>query len=803
MYQDHRIARNKKMKTSTAKSSIKYLALLSILTSYPIWADGSEPPIYKDARQPTEERVKDLLGRMTLEEKVSQMVCVWQGKRAFLDKQGDFVASNMAQDYPDSIGCIARPQDVVGLGNAYETPARNAGSSVSLVNAIQKYMLEETRLGIPVLFHEEGLHGLQAKDATVFPQSIALASTWNIDLIEDVYSIVAREIRARGVHHVLSPVIDVARDPRWGRIEETFGEDPYLVSRMGVAAVKGFQGTTRKLENGKVFTTLKHMTGHGQPESGTNIAPANISTRILREVFFPPFEAAIKEANAATVMASYNEIDGVPSHGSKFLLKDVLRDEWGFEGVIVSDYFAIDQLNTMHHVTDSDKGSAILAHSVGVDMELPDPHIYLKLINLVKIGQHSEALINQSVSKILTLKFNAGMFDNPYADAELAEKITGNQEARELALKAAHQSITLLKNEDQLLPLDANAQQLIAVIGPNADTVVLGGYSDQPRQSISILQGIRDKLGDSKTVLYAEGARITENASWKSWWRDEVVFADRDENLERIEQAVEVANKADKIVLVVGGNEATSREAYQDTHLGDRASLQLIGEQQQLFDALHATGKPVIVVLINGLPLSVTKISETAPAIIEGWILCQETGTAVADVLFGDVNPSGKLPVSIPRSAGHLPVFYNYKPTARRGYVDANINALYPFGYGLSYTNFDYSKPILEQNVIAKHGSFTVSLKIKNTGRIAGDEIVQLYIRDQASSVTRPVKELKAFKRVSLAAGQAKQVVFKLNASDSLAFYDINMQRTVEPGFFDIMVGSSSENLKTAVLEVK
>ncbi len=779
------------------------LGLVNLLSCIPAYSSEVDMHPYQDATQTTDVRVKDLLARMTLEEKVSQMMCVWQGKRAFLDKDGKFNASAMSQAHPNGIGCIARPQDVVGMGTAYDVPARSAGNSVELVNTIQRHAIESTRLGIPVLFHEEGLHGFQAKDATVFPQAIALASTWNVDLIQDIYSVVAREIRARGVHHVLSPVIDVSRDPRWGRIEETFGEDPYLVSRMGVAAVKGFQGNTQRLEEGKVYTTLKHMTGHGQPESGMNIGPANISERVLREVFFPPFEAAVKEANAATVMASYNEIDGVPSHGSKFLLKDVLRDEWDFEGLVVSDYFAIDQLTTLHSVTTDKNGAAMLAHSVGVDIELPDPDVYTALTQLVERGKHPISKIDQSVAKILTLKFNAGLFDAPYADASYAEKITGNQDARNLALEAARQSITLLKNEDATLPLDMSELKRIAVIGPNARGIVLGGYSDQPRQSVSILQGIQEAVADKVKVVYAEGARITEDASWKSWWRDEVEFADRDENLKRIAQAVEVAKGADAVILVIGGNEATSREAYQDNHLGDRASLDLVGEQQELYDALLATGIPVVVVLINGRPLAIGKINDTAPAIVEGWILGQETGTAVADVLFGKVNPSGKLPVSIPRSAGHLPAFYNYKPTARRGYVDDNVKALYPFGYGLSYTSFSYSKPKLRKPKISTHENFVVSVKVKNTGSIAGHEIVQLYIRDTVSSVTRPVKELKAFKRVALKAGESRTVEFELNAFDALSFYDINMQRVVEPGSFEIMLGGNSEDLRSTELIVR
>ncbi len=784
------------------KTTPKRVITMAILAAGLSAGAPASAQIYKDTSQSTQARVNDLLPRMTLEEKIAQMVCVWQGKASFIDQSGELKPDALTKQHPDGIGCIARPQDVVGMGKSESTPARNAGSSVKLANGIQKQLIENTRLGIPALFHEEGLHGFQAADATSFPQAIGLASSWDTELIEDIYSVVAREIRARGVHHVLSPVVDVSRDPRWGRIEETFGEDPHLVSRIGVAAVRGFQGDGDKLASDKVFTTLKHMTGHGQPESGTNVAPANISERILREVFFPPFEAAIKEANAASVMASYNEIDGIPSHSNKFLLQEVLRDEWGFEGLVVSDYYAIDQLQSLHFVADSDETAAKLAHQAGVDIELPDADVFPVLLDLVKQGKYSESDIDVSVARILTLKFNAGLFDAPYADADYAETITGNEEARALALDAALKSMVLLKNENQTLPLKQDQIKRLAVIGPNADTMVLGGYSDQPRQTVTVLEGIKQRVPSSVEVVYAEGARITENPGFRSWWRDDVVFADRDENLKRIDQAVKVAEDSDVVVLVVGGNEATSREAYQDNHLGDRADITLIGEQQELFDALHATGKEIVVVLISGRPLAIEEISEKAPAIINGWILGQETGTAVAQVLFGDVSPSGKLPVSIPRSVGHLPVYYNYKPTSRRGYVDNKTDALYPFGFGLSYSTFSLSKPKLSSKSINRFGKVEVSATLKNTGSVAADEIVQVYIRDKVSSVSRPVKELKAFKRVSLEPGQSTTVVFDLDAQRDLAFFDINMERTVEAGEFDIMLGNSSESLQTTLLTV-
>ncbi len=776
--------------------------IVGVLFTGLLCISNASAQLYKDASQSIEVRTQDLLSRMTLEEKVAQMVCVWQMKRKFLNDEGKLKPQALHKAHPNGVGCVARPQDVTGFGDVQNTPARDARQSVEFINSIQKEAIENTRLGIPVLFHEEGLHGFQAKDATSFPQAIGLASTWNEALIRNIYSIVAREIRARGVHHVLSPVIDVARDPRWGRIEETFGEDPYLVSRMGVSAIQGFQGGGETLAKDKVYTTLKHMTGHGQPESGINIAPANISERILREVFFPPFEAAVREANAASVMASYNEIDGVPSHASKFLLQDVLRGEWGFDGVVVSDYDAIEQLKDIHHIAPDYKQAAVLAHQAGVDMELPDPDVYPILVQLVKDGLYPMSAIDQSVTRILSLKFKAGLFENAYADADYADAITGNDEARTLAVRAAEQSMVLLKNENNTLPLQTETIKRLAVIGPNADNVVLGGYSDQPRQTVSILEGVRSYVKDNIEVVYAEGARITENPGWKAWFRDEVEFADPKENQERIKQAVDVAKDSDAIVLAIGGNEATSREAYVAGHYGDRTSIQLVGEQQQLFDELHELGKPIIVVLISGRPLAVTTVAEQADALIQGWLLGQETGTAVANVLFGEANPSGKLPVSIPRSVGHLPSYYNYKPSAKRGYLGADASPLYPFGYGLSYTEFSMSKPKLSVSEITPFGQVVVSANVKNIGDKLGSEVIQLYVRDTVSSVTRPVKELKAFARVELKAGESKTIEFELDAQRDLAFYDINMQKTVEPGQFEILLGNSSDNLHSISLTV-
>ena len=757
-----------------------------------------EGPLYKDAFAPIDARVNDLLKRMTLEEKVAQMLCVWTNKTEIFDDNLQFDEAKAKARYPNGVGQLARPSDRKGPISPRLARLRDARETVALVNAVQRWAINDTRLGIPALFHEEGLHGYATMDAMNFPQAIAEASTWDPDLVREVDSIVAREIRARGVSLVLSPVVDVARDPRWGRIEETFGEDPYLVSRMGIAAVEGLQGEQLPLADGKVFATLKHFTGHGQPESGTNVGPAEISERTLRENFFPPFEEIVRNTNVRSLMASYNEIDGVPSHANVWLLRDVLRGEWGYKGAIVSDYYGIEQLVDLHHVEENYAGAAIRALHAGVDMDLPDGNAYATLVDSVRAGRVKMGEIDAAVRRILTVKFLAGLFEHPYADGDAADALTGNAEARALALKAAERAPVLLKN-DGVLPLSTDNLGTLAVIGPNAAIARLGGYSGIPRQTVSVLQALQARVGNKAKIIYAEGVRITEN---DDWWADEVKLADPAENEKRIADAVEVAKHADKIVLVLGDTEQTSREGWAATHLGDRDKLTLPGQQDELASAIFALGKPTIVVLLNGRPPAVVNISEKANALIEGWYLGQEGGTAVAEVLFGDVNPGGHLPVTIPRSVGQLPMFYNYKPSAHRGYLFDTTAPLYPFGWGLSYTTFDISAPRLSAATIAPDGSVDVAVDVKNTGSRAGDEVVQLYIHQRVSSVTRPIKELKGFERVRLAPGESRTVTFHLDHR-SLWFWNKDMKRVVEPGEFDIMAGPNSVDLKTAVLTVK
>jgi beta-glucosidase len=760
-----------------------------------------EKPLYKSADASVEARVEDLLARMTLEEKVAQMQSVWEDKREVFDAKLELDPKKMAQKFPNGIGQFARPSDATGPESPRLVPGRDLRGTIRLVNALQHYAMERTRLGIPIMFHEEGLHGYVAVGATSFPQAIALASSWDPALVRAVNVVTAREMRARGVTEGLTPVVDVARDPRWGRIEETFGEDPYLVGELGVAAVEGLQGEGKAwdLKPGKVFATLKHLTGHGQPESGTNVGPAPYSERALREFFFPPFEKIIARTGISFVMPSYNEIDGVPSSANVWLLQKVLRGEWGFKGAVVSDYYAIEDLQRLHHVAATPEEAARLALKAGVDLDLPSPGAYATLTQQVRDGRMPVSSIDAAVRRLLTLKFRAGLFEHPFVDPGQAAAATDTSDARALALKSAQRAIVLLKNDGSLpLQLPAGKTPLIAVIGPNAAVARLGGYSSTPPIMVSILDGIRAKVGARAKVVFAQGVKITAN---DDWWADEVQLADPKANLGLIEEAVTAASGADQIVLAIGDTEQTSREGWAATHLGDRDSLDLVGEQQALFDALHALGKPMVVVLVNGRPASTVTIAAQANALLEGWYLGEQGGNAVADVLFGDVNPGGKLPVTVPRSVGQLPMFYNAKPSARRGYLFDTVAPLYPFGFGLSYTTFEIGAPQLSTNHIGVDGSVTVTVPVRNTGARAGDETVQLYVHQLVGSVTRPVKELKAFERVTLAAGETRSVTFTLTP-ESFRMWNIDMRRVVEPGDFELMVGPNSIDLKTTVLHI-
>ncbi len=760
----------------------------------------NQSSVYRDPELPVMQRVRDLLSLMTLEEKVAQMLCVWQDKaKTLVNDNGDFDPAKAKEHFADGhgLGQVGRPSDAGG--------GRGARQMAELTNAIQKFFIENTRLGIPVIFHEECLHGQAAADGTSFPQPIGLGATFDPDLVERLFAMTAKEARLRGTHQALTPVVDVAREPRWGRVEETYGEDPYLVSRMGMAAVRGFQGDAAFKNKEHVIATLKHFAAHGQPESGTNCAPANVSLRVLRETFLYPFKKAVLDAGCISVMASYNEIDGVPSHANKWLLRDVLRDEWGFKGFVVSDYFAVRELNERpgffgQFLAENGKAAAALAVQAGVNIELPDRDCYPHLVELVREGAIAEALLDELVAPMLEWKFRLGLFDDPYVDPETAERVVGCSAHRDLALEAARKTITLLKNEGQTAPFDPAGIKTIAVIGPNADRPLLGGYSGVPKHCSTVLEGIRDYVGDRVEVLYHQGCKITIGGSWQ---QDEVVPSNPQEDRISIAEAVKVARKADVIVLAIGGNEQTSREAWEPTHMGDRTSLQMVGLQDELVDAMVATGKPVIAFLFNGRPLAVRNLAAKVPTIFECWYLGQETGRAVAEVLLGDVNPGGRLPITVPRSVGHIPAYYNYKPSARRGYLFDEVSPLYAFGFGLSYTQFTFGPPRLVKEVIGPDESTQVQVDVTNTGRVTGDEVVQMYIRDCVSSVTRPVKEFKGFQRITLKPGETQTVCLDITP-EHLAFYNIDMDYVVEPGEFKIMIGNSSrdEDLQHVILTV-
>ncbi len=790
---------------------------------------------YQDPARSVSERTEDLLQRMTLEEKLAQLQSVWHQRRQMEDAKLQFLPEKAAQLMPHGIGHIARPSE-------FKTPKQTAEFN----NAAQRWLREHTRLGIPALMHEEALHGYVAFDATSFPQALALASSWSPEDMQAMAAVAAREMRATGAHWALSPVLDIARDPRWGRTEETLGEDPYLVSALGVAAVRGLQGDSGAVgifAKDKVVATLKHLTGHGQPQAGVNTAPAHIAPRELAEVFLTPFEAAIKLAHAASVMPSYNEVDGLPSHINQQLLQEVVRKQWGFQGAVVSDYFAIQELRSRHQLFEGDAEAARAALLAGVDMETPDPKTYPLLAEQVKSGALDLAVIDGAVRRILTLKFRLGLFEQTQVDAAYADAALGNAKSRALALQLAEKSIVLLKNDSvssvegyATLPLDASKIKHLAVIGPHADETLLGGYSSIPRQTVTVLQGLQQKLKRKAKVSFARGARITDNNflqtkatatadstdtsstnaletaaaaalqqrsqnagtySMLRWNHDDTVAADPADNARLRAEAVALAKTADAIVLVLGENEGLAREAWADKHLGDRTTLELSADQHLLAaQVLAAAGnKPVVLVLSNGRPLALGKLATSMPAIIEAWYLGQETGTAVANVLFGDVNPSGKLPITFPRSAGHIPQFYNHKASSSRGYLHDDIRPLYPFGHGLSYTEFSYSDLQIDTPRVAAGGEAQIRLRIKNSGKRAGTEVVQLYVQDPVASVTRPVQQLGGFARVSLAPGQSAQLQFQLPVNQ-LAFLDSRMRWVVEPGEIRLMIGSSSTDIR-------
>ena len=772
-------------------------------------AAAAEPvPIYRQASASIPARVHDLLARMTLAEKVAQLqsnstlppvpgLAVGPTPAFGIIKKGQVDAAVAKRALANGVGAFT----IVSFGSA-------AALQAAQVNLIQAWVVKNTRLGIPILFQGEALHGAVAGGATSFPQAVGLGTTWDRALLKQMFSVVAKESRAAGVSMVLAPVFDLSRDPRYGRVEEMYSEDPYLVGELGVAAVEGLQGEGETIDRAHVIATAKHFV-HGQPENGTNTAPNDFSERTMRGTFLPPFEKAVKIAHIGAVMPSYNENDGgIPSSVNTWLLKDILRKEWRFTGVTNSDWFAVSQLYTNHHVAASDADAGIQAFNAGLDMETPNGAGFWALTDGVRAGKVSQADVDAAVARVLTLKFRAGLFEHPFTDTSQTAAILADKAHGELAGKVADEAIVLLKNQGNLLPLDPAKLKTIAVIGPNADKVRLGGYSARPPYFVTVLDGIRKRLGGRVTVDYAEGVRISEpdkDPIMNKILPYKAPSAEKDTAL--IAQAVETARKSEIVVLVLGGNETITREAFSSIagrppSLGDTDELELPGRQNELVRKVMKLGKPTVAVLLNGRPYSAVALSNSVPAILEGWYLGQETGNAIARALFGDVNPSGKLPVTIARSVGQLPVFYYKTPQARLGYVFNDNTPLYPFGFGLSYTSFSYGKPTLDQPQIGRGGVARVSVTVTNSGSRAGDEIVQMYVHPRISSVVQPVIRLAGFNRIHLNPGEAKTVSFPVGP-EQLAIWDRQMRRVVETGTVDIFVGTNSTQLQSVPLELK
>jgi len=716
-------------------------------------------------------KVEELLEKMTLEEKIAQLGSIQSGK---LVENGKFSREKAQELLKNGIGQITR---VAGYAE------REPEESVEIINEIQKFLKEETRLGVPAIIHEECLSGVMTKGATTFPQAIGMASTFEPSYIEKMTSIIRKEMRAFGVHQGLSPVLDIPRDPRWGRTEETFGEDPYLVSKMAESYINGLQGDDWK---DGIIATAKHFTAYGISEGGRNLGPARVSERELREVFLFPFEVAVRSAKVGSIMNAYHEIDGIPCASSRFLLTKILREEWDFKGFVVSDYYAIDMLHTFHKVANSLKTAAIKALEAGIEIELPEIKCYGEpLFEAVKEGLISISVIDTAVSRVLRAKILLGLMDdNIYADPVKINSILDNPEHRMFARELARKSMVLLKN-DAILPLKKDIKS-IAVIGPGADVTknLHGDYSytshiagvNDGVKTVTVLEGIKNKVSSETTVYHAAGCDLAG------------------ESREGFKEAVDVANKSEVIIAVMGENSGLFKRGLSGEG-NDRTDINLPGVQEELLKALKETGKPIVLVLLNGRPLSIKWEKENIDAIIEAWYPGEEGGNAIADVIFGDYNPAGRLPVSFPAEIGQIPVYYNRKPSAFNEYLTTNTEPLFPFGHGLSYTTFEYSDLIITPEKISSGGYVDISFKLKNTGSIAGEEVVQLYIHDEWASVERPVKELKGFIRVYIEAGKEKEVTFRL-FTDQLAFYDEDMRFIVEAGIFEVMVGASSEDIR-------
>jgi beta-glucosidase len=749
------------MKASKMKKNIScFLIMILIISSNYGQTKQAKYP-YQNSSLSVNERVNDLLSRMTVDEKIEQLDMYW-GKEV-ANMGGHEAASYSEEKVEKVIG-------TTGIGSIHDFyPIR-----AEMGNKIQKYSTEKTRLGIPVLFIEEGLHGYCGFGSTEFPVPLELASAWDTALVHKVGRVIATEARAHGVDMILGPVLGLARDPRWGRVEETYGEDPYLAALNGVAMVKGLQGTSLNSDN-SVIAEPKHFAVHSIPEAGSNTAPVSIGEREARSTFLYVFEKAVRGGGAMGIMAAYHEFDGIPCVDNKWLLTDVLRKEWGFKGFVLTDLGAIRMTLDVHRVAADTADALAQAIDAGVDMQFYDfDHEGFKkaMLKAIDTKMISEEDLNRAVGDVLRVKFLLGLFDHPYIDTTLVSKVFHSEDHQALALKAAQEGICLLKNKHGVLPVSDTVKSL-AVIGPLATSTYMGDYTNEDAKGISILDGLKERAGKTMLINYAQG-----------YDPDSALLSSED-----LIEAKELVKSSDMAIVVLGENSKIDGEGH------DRANLDLDSLQLNLIKTLYQTGKPIAVVLFNGRPLTIDWVAENIPSIVETWYSGEKGGLAIADVLLGNVNPSGKLPITFPRSVGQIPYYYDHKPSSKHVYVDEKNTPLFPFGLGLSYTTFKYSDLQILPSTIPVNGKAKITVKITNTGKVEGTEVAQLYVRDVVSSVTTPVIALKGFDRITLKSGETGEVTFEIGP-EQLSLWNREMKRVVEPGKFKIMVGSSSADIR-------
>lgn len=763
---------------------MKYLFYLVIALITPATLCAKEKPLYKDASQPVEKRVTDLMSRMTIEEKVAQM-CQYVGLEHIRENQQKAKEGIKKNDDANGFYKDLSINELIKL-----TEKGMVGSFLHVVTAEESNYLQslamKSRLQIPLIIGIDAIHGnALVSGTTVYPTPIGMGASFDTELVRKSAVETAKEMRVTGSQWTFTPNLDVARDARWGRVGETFGEDPYLVTRMGVATIQGLQNGDSKYF---VAACAKHLIAGSEPANGTNASPMDVSERTLREAFLPPYRAAVMEGNVWTAMAAHNELNGIPCHANKWLMNDIMRKEYGFKGFIVSDWMDIERIHELHHYAPTMKDAFFEGVDAGLDMHMHGTKFHEDIVALVKEGRLSQERLDEACRMILEAKFRLGLFENPYANAKEYKKVLFNKEHQATALEMAEKSIVLLKNENNLLPLDLSKYNNILVTGPNANNqTILGDWSLlQPEENvITVLEGIQEVVPANKLTYYDYGSDVKAT------------------DMNKVKEATQLAKKADLAVIVVGENPLRYQKTKTCGENIDRMSLDLLGVQNELIKNIQKTGVPTIVVLVGGRPLSVNWVAANTPAIIQAWEPGNMGGRALANILTGKVNPSAKLPITMPRSAGQIQMIYNHKPSQYfHNYKDGSIQPLYHFGYGLSYTTFDIKDLAVSKTQFQANESIEVTVNVTNTGHVKGTEVVQLYIRDLYSSATRPIKELKDFARVELKPNETKKVSFTVTP-DKLAFFNREMKYGVEKGTFEIMVGSSSRDKDLNKVEVE